>query len=692
MLNKSLFTILLMAVVVLPAPSIQAADSPAATQFYVSTAGNDAWSGTMSVPNESQSDGPFATIERARDAIRALKKSGGLPPGGVTVQIQSGIYHFARTLELAAEDSGEADRPIVYVGAAEPEVRITGGIFVSGFTPVTDQAVLAHLDETARAKVVQADLKALGITDFGAPSGGGLEVFFNDKPMTPARWPNEGFVRIVDIVEKDGHQIHGIPGSTVGRFFYDGDRPQRWLAEKDGWLHGYWFWDWSDQRQKIKSIDTEKKILEVETPYHSYGYRKNQWYYAFNLLSELDAPGEWYVDRDSGILYFWPPTPIDSAPTSVSVLSAAVNMTGVSHVTLRKITFETFRATAINISEGTGNRIAGCTLRNIGSSAISISGGENHGVIGCDIFQMGGGGIHLSGGDRATLSPARHFADNNHVHDYGRWYRMYQTAVSLGGVGNRAAHNLIHDAPHIAIGFGGNDHIIEYNKIFRVCTESNDAGAMYAGRDWTMRGTAIRYNYLYDITGFENRGCVGVYLDDMFCGTAIYGNIFRNVTRAAFIGGGRDCAIENNIFLDCKPAVHVDARALGWAAGHADDWIKEGREKGTISGIAYDKPPYSERYPRLVGILDDDPKAPKGNLITRNICWGGTWDDVEDKARPLLMLQNNLIDQDPLFVDAANLDFRLQDGSPAQTIGFEPIPVDKIGLYADPDRASWPAE
>ena len=112
-------------------------------------------------------------------------------------------------------------------------------------------------------------------------------------------------------------------------------------------------------------------------------------------------------------------------------------------------------------------------------------------------------------------------------------------------------HNLIDNAPHQAIGFAGNDHLIELNEIHTVCYESNDAGAIYAGRDWTMRGTAIRHNYFHDISGFEGRGCVGVYLDDQFSGTEVFGNLFYKVTRAAMIGGGRDCTIANNIFVDC---------------------------------------------------------------------------------------------------------------------------------------------
>jgi hypothetical protein len=205
-----------------------------------------------------------------------------------------------------------------------------------------------------------------------------------------------------------------------------------------------------------------------------------------------------------------------------------------------------------------------------------------------------------------------------------------------------------------------------------------------------MRGTVIRHNYMHDISGFRGQGCVGVYLDDMYCGTTIEGNLFRNVTMPAFIGGGRDNHVLNNVFVDCRPAVHIDARSLGWAKYHGDGWIEEGRTKGTLSGIRYNQPPYSERYPELVNILNEDPNAPRGNVVARNICVGGRWDDIEAIARPMVKQEANLLDQDPLFVDAAKLDFRLRPDSPAFALGFQRIPISSMGLQANGRRASWP--
>lgn len=660
--------------------------------LHVAPNGNDSWSGKSRAPNAAGDDGPFATLVRARNAIRQLKADGSFPTDGVSVVIRDGLYLIDKPLELRAQDSGTAEAPISYRAATDESVRLIAGKLVRNWKSVTDGAVQERLDEPARDHIKQADLKELEISDYGSPAGGGLELFFNGQAMTLSRWPNEGFVPIVSVLGETERNVRGTTGCAEGIFEYEGDRPQRWVDEPDAWVHGYWFWDWAEQRHKIKSIDVERHSIEVEPPYHGYGYRKGQWYYAFNLLSEIDQPGEWYLDRTRGVLYFWPPSPIEQGEAIVSVLPSLVTMKDVSHVTIRGLSFEGARGTAITMSGGSQNCITGCTVRNVGGGAVTISGGSKHCVTSCEMSQMGGGGIVLIGGDRTTLTPAGHLAENNHIHHYARVKRVYQAGIQLRGVGNRAAHNLIHDAPHMGMGFGGNEHLIEFNEIHHVCTESNDAGAIYTGRDWTMRGTIIRHNYLHHITGFRGRGCVGVYLDDMFSGTEISGNLFYRVTRAAFIGGGRDCTIENNLFVDCRPSVHIDARALGWAGYHADMWIKEGREKGTLSGIRYTEPPYSERYPNLVTILDEQPAAPRGNRVRRNVSFGGTWDGIRKAAREYVDIENNLVDVDPKFAtprrigegkDPKAVDFALKPDSPAWKIGFEQLPLDQMGLHGN---------
>ncbi len=669
-----------------------ATPSTGAVTLYVSTSGNDAWSGQLPSPSADKTDGPLSSLERARDVIRKMSRAGGLPKGGIEVIIRQGNYYLAQAFELNREDSGTAEAPIVYRGYPGEQARLIGGKAITSFRPITDPDILDQLDDSARNKIVQADLRELGINEYGASSGGALELFFKNKPMPISRWPNEEFARMLDALGPTPLDVRGTKGTVEGIFAYGGDRPKRWKKEKEIWLHGYWFWDWADERERVKSIDTEKRIIQTDPPYHAYGYRKGQGYYAFNLLSEIDRPGEWCLDRETGVLYFWPPTAIEQGQAIVSVLPVLLKIQDCSHVSFVGLTLEAARGTAAVVSGGTKACLRSCMIRNVGDMAVSVSGGSENRIVGCDIYQCGGSGISLTGGDRESLTPGGHLAENNHIYEYGRLQRTYSPGIALHGVGNRAYHNLIHDAPHQAIAFSGNDHRIEFNEIHSVCYESNDAGAIYAGRDWTMRGNVIKNNYLHDISGLGGRGCMGVYLDDMFSGTEISSNVFCRVTSAVFIGGGRDNTIANNIFIDCRPAVHVDSRALGWARPYPEQWAREAQEEGTISGIHYLAPPYSERYPRLASILADDPAAPKGNNIARNICFGGEWDHIE-ADRQFITGQDNLVSPKGDF-DRGSKEpiFTLKPTSPAIKYGFKPIPAEKIGLFQDEHRASWPVQ
>lgn len=663
-------------------------DAVPGLELHVAPSGNDTNAGTAAHP--------FATLERARDEIRVVKSGIGLPTGGVVVTLHGGLYSLVKPFDLTAEDSGTVASPIVYRARNKDEVRITGGKSVIGWKPVTDPTVLSRLDPAARDKVVWADLRAMGVHDYGTIGGGfgmrggpGMELFFNDQPMTLSRYPNDGFIKITSAEGPTEKVIGNRKGRVEGIIGYEDDRPSRWSNEKEGWVLGYWFHDWAEQRQRIESIEKTTKRLTLATPHHHYGYRAGQWFYGFNLLCEIDRPGEWYLDRAAGSIYFWPPSPIENGRTAVSVLDNLVNMNNAKHVTLQRLTLEVVRGNAVTMTGADNDRLIGCTLRNIGSWAVRITGMKS-GVVGCDITATGDGGISLNGGDRVKLIPAGLYAENNYIHNWSRWNRMNRHGIALNGVGNRAAHNLLHDSPHSAIHFSGNDHVIEYNEIHSVCTESNDAGAIYAGRNWTMRGTVIRYNHLHHIRGFQDKGCIGIYLDDMYSGTAIHSNLFHDVTRAAYIGGGRDNSIENNIFVDCKPAVHVDSRGLGWAYYWPADWVKEIKEKGTLSGVRYNKPPYSTRYPQLANLLEQEPAAPVGSLIARNVYWGGRWDEVDKKSLPHVKFQSNLLDTDPLFIDETKGNYQLREASPAFKLGFQRIPIEKIGLVDNESRASWP--
>jgi hypothetical protein len=673
-------------------------------EIFVAADGNDRWSGRLAGPNQDKTDGPLATLVAARDVARAARKAGG--DAGVVISLRGGDYFLDAGLPLAGEDSGAKDAPLVIQAYRQEKVRLIGGRAVSGWRPVEEQAVLARLDPAVRDKVLQADLGALGIRDLGALKSRGFgrpstaahaELFFNDQPMTLARWPNTGFVTIASIPASagidDGHQ------QTIGRleegFCYDGDRPSGWKSTEEAWVHGYWAWDWANSYEAIDSIDRSSRLIKTREPHGQYGFRAGQRFYYLNVLEELDAPGEYYIDRRAGRLYFYPPCSseeLNKARVLLSVLNEPLlSMKEAANVQVRGLTLECCRGHAVRIEGGESCLVGGCTIRNVGDYAVVVEGGRGHGVRSCDIYNTGDGGISLTGGDRKTLTPCGHSADNNHIHHVGRWSRCYVPAIIMHGVGTRVSRNLIHDHPHCAILFTGNEHLMELNEIHHVCLETGDVGAIYTGRDYTYRGNVVRHNFLHH-TGGVGMGSMGVYNDDCVSGTVMFGNIFWGVQRAVFLGGGRDFRVENNIFVDCRPAVCLDGRGLDKHPVWHDMVYKT--MKQAMADVSCLQPPYIRRYPELADLTkyyQKEDGVPPGNiLVARNICRGKWLEVCWHATMDALTLRDNLTEGDPRFENEPAGDFRLKADSPAWKLGFQRIPLEQIGLVKDEFRKELP--
>jgi hypothetical protein len=671
----------------LTAVAVQAAD---ATTLIVAPEGNDGWSGRLERANAEGTDGPLASLEGARNTIRGLRATGA-HERPLVVEFRPGTYRFTGPVEFGPEDSGTATAPVTYRAAKIGRVHFSGGGEVVDWKPVTDPNVLERLPESARAQVRVADLRARGLTDFGVLQVRGFgeprrpaeaELFAGDKPMTLARWPNSGFRGVVS--RKDAETLE-----------VDTDRLTRWTAEKEPWVFAYWHHDWAELYEPIQGLDPAKRILRRSgeiRPRYGVTAGRARWY-AFNLLSEIDQPGEYYLDRSDGRLYFWPPDPEDRVVLSLA--DGFIRARDLSHVVFEGFTFEICRGKAITLTGGERCRIVGCTVRNTGCEAVQVTGGRKHQVFGCDVHDTGEGGIFMTGGDRPTLTPAGHNVVNNHVHHYARRARTYRPAISVGGVGNRIAHNLIHDGPHMALSAGGNDHVIEFNEIHNVVEDSGDAGAYYVGRDWTQRGNVLRYNYWHQILGSTGYGGMTIYLDDQHCGHRIYGNVFERCSQAVFIGGGDDNLVTNNLFLECWRAAHLDNRGMGWQKAATDD------PKGTLRTRYAAMPTESElwrtRYPNLRLSFEDEPNIPKRNVFARNISVGGVWNHITASIRAHQTIENNLVfDDNPgwarLVKDQNGRLVRVEFNDPdaVQAIGFAPLPVESIGVYAHPKRASWP--
>ena len=717
--------------------------------FFVSPEGNDSWSGRLAEPNPDGTNGPFLTPERAKQAVREFKNKNESIDSGVTVYLRGGTYTFSSSLVFKKEDSGAENAVICWKAYPGEKVIFSGGKKLADFHKLSDEKGLSLISDSVAHKIYEVDLKKAGVENIAPriPRGSGYnsdkplenELFFNGKAMTVARYPNSGWLKIANVPQwgaKLGYagahyqKRDGIrAGRHFGRFAISDSRVKKWPADENIWMHGYFTWDWSDMYEKVEKIDSQKLEIYPAQPYHRYGYTKGQRFYFYNILAELDAPGEYYIDEKSGKLFFYPPSDIEAGIAVISLLDEPIIVFNkADFIRMERIIFEYSRSEAIHAKNSNSVKIAGCVFRNVGSPAISMKGGKNDEILSCDLHDLAGAGIYLTSGDRLTLTPGNSRIVNNHIHNFGRVYRTYAPGIYMYGVGDYLAHNYVHDSPHMAVLFKGNDHILEYNEVHDIAKETGDVGAFYIGRNWTWRGNIIRYNYFHHLHGPGLYGVRAVYFDDFTSGNTIYGNIFYKAGKAAFIGGGRDNRVENNLFIECDPSVHVDARGTSWAFKYfkRDDPHFYPVLFDSMEAVHFDKPPYSEKYPELLNYYNDDPAVPKNNVIERNISYGGRFIDLWDGLDfDIVKVKNNFVadsvvvqmsestDQtedyvhysidDPMVREKMSSNtffkgnpgikgfkdekFYLEKNSPAFEIGFEPIPVEKIGLYQDEFRS-----
>jgi hypothetical protein len=694
-----------------------------AAEFHVSPDGHDAGTGSP--------DRPFATLERARDAIRLLPRAAdGRAAEGATVLLRGGTYPRKNTFLLTGEDSGTAESPVVYRAHPGERVVLTGAAEIprGSFSPVTDPQILARLPAGARGKVWAADLRRLGIHEYGTLALFGAsvlppytvgpvaaELFVAGKAMNLARWPDTEYAVVETVVEMGSILRNWMP-DMVGRndrraryvppaeredpprgfaFTVAGDRATRWSTAEDAWLYGYWYWDWSDQSVRIASIDTATRVIRTAHA-SGYGVRSGQRFFVFNLLEELDSPGEWYLDRGAGLLYLYPTSPDNLTPAHLTLATdPLVRLQDVSHVTLQGLTLGLTRGDGVHVAGGEGVVVDRCAVGQLGGKAIVVRGGSRHTVQGCLVHDTGADGIHLTGGDRPSLTPGGHAVLHNEITRFSRRQKTYSPGVTVSGVGHRVAHNLIHEAPHAAVHFEGNDHTIEFNEIHRVLLESDDAGAIYSGRRFTYWGNRIRHNYIHHVEGLPpdkvrfRKGVLAhaVYLDDQLAGVEVAGNVFVRCNDATVIKGS-DNRFENNVVIDCRravwdmskepPATHPeplrfdDPKRL---PQHLDPTVL-----ADILSVPYSSARWREKYPALATSLEQT-RGPWRVSIARNVlCRTPELEVSEGMKRHGRVADNHRLADDEAPVERAALGAWLAK-LPARFPGFAPIPFERIGPH-----------
>lgn len=653
MYKKYLFTLLLFGAIV---------NANAQQQFYVSPNGDNNNPGSL--------EKPFATITKARDAIRKIKKDNGLPINGVKVFIRGGNYPFTSSLDLIKEDAGEAGKPIIYQAYQNEVPHLIGGSLVKSkdWKPLSKEAKNRVNPKVSADKLVELDLnkqsfinvkqfapKNLFTTDWYI-----IDLFADNLRQPISQWPNpkENIRGVNDPGwtttngSKDNFTFYfaegGKPQDKDGFNDLDADatqRSERWAKSlKDGhelWLKGLWRTPWEPITTKIDKINLkDKSISLLEQPPHGMGSKYTGivnenplWrvgsgkenYFAINYLDEIDQPGEWAVDFKDQKLYYYPPKPIDKLNIMISDMKLAIiNIKDASYIQIKGLTIEGGLGDGITMTNSNKVLVADNIIQNVGATGITINGGFDNKIQSNDILEIAGCGIEINNvGDRYQLQPGNDTITNNHIHDVGKL--AFKEAIMItNSVGLVISHNLIHDTPKGAIRtLDVNDCLFEYNEIHNIALKEGDNGVFYNYGGWSTYGNIYRYNFSHH----TNRAN-GFYSDDGDSGDFYYNNIVYDCISAVKFGGGHDLLAENNLIIKSK-AQTVDDR------GKDRNYRLGTKYETNLTKFNIDKSPWKEYGEKLMAkynystklwsdILVESwhPELPNGSRVKNNIIIG----------------------------------------------------------------------
>ena len=653
--------------------------------LYISPSGDDAWSGRYPDPVAGGTDGPLATLEAARDALRALKAQDGLK-SPATVYLREGTHRRAEPFLLTSEDSGTWDAPITYAAYPGERPILSGGRPVVGWEREGD------------LWVAQTDARRSPAWSFNT-------IWVNGEYRRPARFPNEGFLEVAGYVKTAEQQPNFNRKNNPDGFFFGPGDFLDWDDLDDALvvvLHS-----WSVSYHRIAELDLAQSFVRFN---FAPGWRFGNWgpgqrYYIEQVRAALDTPGEWYLDHDTGKLYYWPrkgETPENTeviVPVAERLIDICPDVDAgetVNYINIKGLILEhtrfSFGAEGMNTQQAVhalpaaiqaaGARycsVEDCEIREISHYGIWFREGCRRNTIRWNhIHHLAAGGIRIGDMGRHE-EPNRvtefNTVDNNWIHDGGLLFPA-AVGVWLGRTSyNIVSHNEISDLYYTGVSVGwswgyapssAHHNHIEYNHIHHIGKGLlSDMGGIYCLG--ISPGTILRYNLIHDVFSYYYGGW-GLYTDEGSTDILLENNIVYNVKTGGFHQHyGENNIVRNNIF----------------AYSH-EHQIQRSREEDHISF-------FFERNIVLFnnGELLSTPGWRNDEFrMNDNLYWcqGGVGfgfaDNSFDQWRARGHDTRSLIG-DPLFVDVRRFDFRLRPESPAFSLGFQPIETDRIGLYGE---------
>ena len=690
--------------------------------IYVSTGGNDAWSGALVDPAPNGTDGPVATVSRARDIVRERKQAGRLT-GPVTICIRGGRYPIARPLVFGPDDSG----PITY--AAYP-----------GEQPVLDAGT--RIEGWRTATIGTASVWVADVPEVAAGAWYFRQLWVNGERRNRSRLPKDGF-----------YWMESVPGMTLveGRFVDQlfagassfvsapGDI-QHWrnLSDVEVLVPHYWI----EERMPIASFDEETRTV-TSSHRSMFALRDDvavryARYYVENAFEGLSEPGEWYLDRPTGKLYYVPLPGEDPATAEVYAprTTQLLKLAGRPEEG-RFVEFLRFEGLAFQHAEwlqpsGTGGlfddaddalfgreagveladapqaacnvpgalslegarycAIENCTVDHVGYYAVELAGGcVGNRVVGNTFHDLGAGGVTVNGSAANDLVARRtgyNRVTDNHIHAGGRVFPAAVGVLVAHACGNDISHNHIHDLFYSGISCGwvwgyadsvSKDNRIEKNHIHNLGHGLlSDMGGIYTLG--VQPGTVLRGNLIHDVEK-RNYGGWAIYLDEGSSHILVEDNICYNTSSQVFNQHyGRENVVRNNIFAFGREG----QVSLGRAEAHNSFTF----ERNIV--IAWEQPVFVAGY---AGHLEK-----RGFRSDLNLFWdvaGRPWMSgngqfdaqahwAVERAFTFeewheLGYDRHSLMADPGCRDARAFDFRLGDESPAFALGFRPIDGGDVG-------------
>lgn len=650
----------------------------------------------VAVNGKSGGDGsennPFPTIEKARDALRKIKHKDKT----VRVKIHAGKYYQNDTIAFTSSDSGSEEHPVIYEAAGDGEVVFKGSkeVDFTQFKPVTNPEIVKRLSPGMQQYVGVIDLKKFGFTsdmvDFVANTQKAvyeypniLGVYLNGQKQTLAKYPNSGWLRIVRLVKAGGRYPNYAQASN-GDVIEIPNLPnlERWVEAPDIQIQGYISAEYAKDWRQIKSIDIEKRELTF-LKYSMGEPMKNGRFQILNLLEEIDMPGEWYIDKRTCEMYYYPSHNLRFGIDSLSIATLNkdfVSFTGSSHITFEGFTFEENASNGITMDANCENLIVlHCNLKNIGGTGITVNG-KNILVSGCRFEATSKKAVSLNGGDMATLTHANNEVSNCHFYNTGiEGGGNSDGGVNLSGCGLKFKYNTMHHIINYPISYYCCESEITNNEIFNNIRQTADAAVIYTGRSFLYQGNKIQYNFLHNNTMFDHSsglGSHGIGFDDWSSGNDVSWNILYMGKKTGTVSGSsigsRDSTMNYNTNI-CSTSGNVASYRdvpevytnTGFWRGTLDQLFANSQKFDTSNANWSSK--YSS-YNKITADIaaDNNMILPRNNNIIGNLAVDCVKTEQYYNEEVLTPERNNVIKENvsldtyDVFVDPENKDYRVK--------------------------------